>query len=121
MRARRPVGDALISSLVSAHAVVPNKDPGEVMLIHVAQDGARAAGWLVRSHRARFRRTGEVDFVILDEQETPAWMRIALEKLKLRRQWKVLTFKRGGANDGARERVYRVTWLGFGKGGRTDG
>ncbi len=99
-----------LSALITAHERVPDRELDGVTQLHVNRDGTRAARYLVWKERARFHRTGEVDFVVPQEEQTPSWFRVAIEFLKRRKGWSVVTFKRGGANDGSKHRVYRVTW-----------
>lgn len=56
-----------------------NVDPID---LYVAAEGARAASWLIFSQRARFHRSGYVDFRIATDKETPMWFRVAFEYLR---------------------------------------
>jgi hypothetical protein len=49
--------------------------------LYVRVDGAKAASWLIWQHRARFHRTGWVDFNIKIDplRPTPTWFRVAFE------------------------------------------
>jgi hypothetical protein len=100
-----------LSALVTGQERLPDREPDPVTMLHVRRDGCRAAAWLVRDRRAQFRRAGEVDFELPAGAEAPPWFRVAIEYLKRRPGWSVVVFRRGGANDGARSKTYRVTWM----------
>jgi hypothetical protein len=73
----------------------------------VDNHGARAAGWLVFAHRDRLHRHGAVDFQIPRDAPLPAWMRIALEKLRQSPRWEVVPLVSRALDT----RTWRVRWL----------
>jgi hypothetical protein len=72
----------------------------------VRRDGPRAAAWLVREHRRKIRRDGEVQFHIDVNMRSPPWFLVAVEFLKRRVGWTVVVTEQQG------RRSYRVAWLG---------
>jgi hypothetical protein len=80
------------------------------MRFHMANGGSSAAAWLIWECRKKFELAGEVDFVIPESKETPGWLRVAVEYLRVvgSAKWSVVVFRRGSG--AAEERVYRILW-----------
>lgn len=72
----------------------------------VEQKGATVAAWLVWTHRERFLMTGIVEFRIPIGKPTPAWFRVAFEKLRQgKERWHC------AVTHGPVHRLYTVRWL----------
>ena len=73
--------------------------------LYVASQGAQAASWLIFHHRARFHRSGYVDFIIPADKDTPMWFRVAF--LYVQRKSKTF-FATLARRDGIRH--YTIKW-----------
>jgi hypothetical protein len=94
----------------SAERVIRPVELSPSMKFHMANGGSSAAAWLVWECRKMFERTGEVDLVIPEAKETPSWLRVATEYLRVvcPSKWSVVVFRRGSGD--SEERVYRISW-----------
>lgn len=70
-------------------------------------EGARAAAWLVGTHRQKFHMRGALDFFLRPGEELPKYFRFALACLRHRRGWQVVEIGRDGGT------AYRVVWKGW--------
>ena len=111
MRARSARTGMNLSAIVDTMAILQPREPGIALRLHAVRDGAKAAGWLIWQCRKLFERSGEVDFKIPKDEESPGYIRVAIAFLQLsprhRDKWVVITFVQGD------QRVYRVRWTDF--------